>query len=669
MVTISIEVSCHVRGLLRFMSSISRNLSHLSDRLLFRLQKSPVNFRHLQQIQAQILTNFHLRPNSLLPLFVASCARCRKFDYALQFLRNLSRSDSSSWNAIIQLSLGLGSSQWFLGFYREMLRLNVAPDKTTFSVILRGCVDYLDVRVGEAAHGQILKLGFDFHLFLLTGLLDFYAKVGDLWSAKKVFDGMAERDVVAHNAMISALSKHGHVADARKLFDEMPERNSASWNCMITCYCKLGDVHSARAIFDQNPIKDLVSWNAMIDGYCKSGHLEVACELFNQMGPAKNSVTWNTMITGYVQGRDFSKATFMFHQMQVENVKPTEVTMVSLLSACAHLGALDMGRWIHTYIKHHGFRIDVVLGNALIDMYSKCGNLEVALEVFHGLSKKNVYCWNSVIVGLGMHGYGRQAIAAFLAMEVERIKPDGVTFVGLLCACGHSGLISEGRWYFSQMNETYDIKPQIEHYGCMVDLLGRAGFLEEALELVETMPIKPNCVVWGSLLRACKIHKDTKLSERVTQNLLKLDPYDGGNYVFLSNVYASLNRWADVDNCRRMMIERGVHKTPGCSSIEVNNVVHEFVVGDTSHPQYKQIDVFLEKIAMELSDLGHEPDTASVLHDVEEEEKETAIRYHSEKVAIAFGLMSTPPGKPIRVVKNLRLSNTQIAVSRVLRDA
>lgn len=467
---------------------------------------------------------------------------------------------------------------------------------------------------------------------------------------------MPERDVIANNAMIAAFGSHGCTADARRLFESMPEKSSASWNSMITCYCKQNDVCAAREIFDRNPVKDVVSWNAMIDGYCKMGQLEMARELFDRMGSAKNSVTWNTMISGCLHHREFGMALSMFQVMQVENVRPTEVTMVSLLSACAHLGALNMGWWLHAYIRNHHLKIDVVLGNALIDMYFKCGSIEAALQVFHGMPMKNVFCWNSVIAGLGMNGYGERGIEIFLEMDRRGgIKPDGITFVGLLSGCSHSGLVSEGKTYFSQMLGVYGIRPNIEHYGCMVDLLGRAGFLEEAVNLVETMPIQPNSVVWGSLLRACRIHKDAKLSERVTQCLLELDPEDGANYVFLSNVYASSERWDDVERCRQIMIERGVQKVPGCSSIEVNNVIHEFVVGDTLHPQFEQINTFLVEMERELRKLGYSPSTDSVLHDIEDEEKENAVMYHSEKIAIAFGLMSMRGKEPIRVVKNLRV--------------
>ncbi|XP_059626397.1 pentatricopeptide repeat-containing protein At1g08070, chloroplastic-like [Cornus florida] len=636
------------------MNSIPKIIPSLLDYITSTLHHKFLNLTQLQQIHAQILTNGYIHSTPLLTNFVSSCYRSHKPQYAVLFLQNLPKPGSLLWDSMIRVSLESDNCQDFVRFFNGLRCNHVIPSKSTLSLILRSCAGHCATQLGELFHCHIVKMGFVFDLVLQTGLLDFYAKVGNLGSAKLVFVEMPERDVVACNAMISALGKHGFVEEARNLFDGMLERDSCSWNSMISCYCKLGDIDSARLIFDGNPVKDVISWNAMIDGYCKSGQLMNAERLFFRMGSAKNFVTWNTMISGYVQYREFRRAIYAFQQMQAERVKPTEITMVGLLSACAHLGALDMGVWFHAYIRRKNLKIDVVLGNALIDMYCKCGSIEAAFDVFHDLPVKNVFCWNSIIVGLGMHGYAKEAIDVFMSMEKEGIKPDGVTFVGLLCGCSHSGLISVGRSYFSQMHAIYGVKPGIEHYGCMIDLLGRAGLLEEALNLILTMPIKPNSVVWGSLLRACQIHKDTKLTEHVTQNLMKLDPCDGGNYVFLSNIYASLKRWDDVDMCRKLMIERGVRKTPGCSSIEVDNIIHEFVAGDSSHPQFPQINVFLDKIAKELRGHGHEPDTASVLHDIEDEEKESAIIYHSERIAVAFGLMNTPPGKTIRVVKNLR---------------
>ncbi|XAR60803.1 hypothetical protein NMG60_11034320 [Bertholletia excelsa] len=636
----------------------NRDLLSLSDYVTVVLSNnSLLSLKQLQQIHSQLLTNGWLSSSTLLTSFITSCYRAQKRHYPFLLLQNLPKPDPLLWNSMVRVSLESENWQDFVCFYNALREHYLSPNKATISSILRSCAGLAATQMGESFHCQILKIGCASDVISQTGLLDFYAKAGNLRSAKQVFDEMPVRDVVANNAMISALSKHGCIGEAQTLFDSMPERNSSSWNSLITCYCKSGQIDSAHFIFDSNPVKDVVSWNAMIDGYCKLGQLMKAEELFVRMGSGKNFITWNTMITGYVQAREFGKAISAFQQMQSENVKPTEVTMVSMLSACAHLGAFDMGEWLHAYVRRKNLKIDTVLGNALVDMYCKCGSIEAALEIFHSLPAKNIYCWNSIICGLGMHGYGQEAIDVFTSLEKEKIKPDGVTFIGLLSGCSHSGLISAGRRYFSQMCSVYNIEPGIEHYGCMVDLLGRSGFLEEAMELIKTMPMKPNAVVWGSLLRACQVHKNTKASEQVTQYLLDLDPRDGGNYVFLSNFYASLNRWDDVKICRRLMIERGVHKTPGISSIELDNIVHEFVAGDTSHPEFPQINVFLDEIAKELIRHGHKPDTASVLHDIDDEEKESTIRYHSERIAVAFGIMKTPPGKTIRVVKNLRTCN------------
>nr|GMD73220.1 pentatricopeptide repeat-containing protein At3g62890-like [Ipomoea batatas] len=640
------------------MNPLSKNQSLFSNHLIPLLStNNPLTLTQLKQIQSQILTNGCLDSSELLTSFIFSCYHSRKPDYAKLVLHSIPRPDPLLWNSMVRISLESQDSKGFLDFYHGLRFYGFFPNKSTASLILRSCAGFGAARLGESFHCQIVKMGFQFDVILQTGLLDFYAKIGNLRSAQRVFGEMPERDVIANNVMVSALSRHGFVDEAKQLFDSMPERNASSWNLLITCYCKAGNVEFARSIFDQNPSKDVVSWNAMIDGYCKSGQLVYAEELFIKLGSARTAVSWNTMIAGYVQCREFVRAINVFREMLAENVQPTAVTMISLLSACAHIGALDMGEWVHAYIKKKRFKVDVVLGNALIDMYCKCGRIEAALDVFHGLHTKNIFCWNSIIVGLGMYGYGNEAIEAFNSMQMEGIKPDGVTFLGLLCACSHSGLVSEGRSYFSQMKSFYGIEPGIEHYGSLVDLLGRSGLLQEALELIRTMPLKPNVVVWGSLLRACHVHKDTKLGEQVTQHLLNLDPHDGANYVFLSNLYASLNRWSDVDMCRKLMNERGVSKTPGCSSIEVENILHEFVAGDTSHPQFPQINAFMDKIAKDLQANGYEPDTSSVLHDIEDEEKESIVRYHSERIAVAFGLMNTPPGKIIRIVKNLRTCN------------
>ncbi|VFQ61233.1 unnamed protein product [Cuscuta campestris] len=638
------------------MNTLAKNQSLLANKLIPLLSThNDLTITHLKQIHSQIISNGCLNSTELLTSFIFSCYNSQNTKYAELILHSLPTSVPLVWNSMIRVSLDSQNLKDFLDIYHWSRLYGFFPNKSTTSLILRFCARFGASQLGKSFHCQIVKMGFQFDVVLQTGLLDFYSKIGDLRLARRVFNEMSEIDVIANNVMISALSKHGFFDEAKQLFESMPEKNASSWNLLITGYCKAGDVESARSVFDRNPSKDVISWNAMIDGYCKSEQLVYAEEMFTKLGSSRTAVSWNTMIAGYVQCREFARAINLFQEMLNEKVKPTEVTMISLLSACAHIGALDMGEWVHAYINKNRFRVDAVLGNALIDMYCRCGNMEAALDVFHGLHTRNTFCWNSIIVGLGMYGYGSEAIDAFNAMQKEgTIKPDRVTFLGLLCACSHSGLVSAGKSYFSQMKSSYGIEPGIEHYGSMVDLLGRSGLLEEAMELIKTMPMKPNVVVWGSLLRACHVHKNSELGEQVTQHLLDLDPHDGANYVFLSNLYASLNRWTDVAMCRKLMNERGVLKMPGCSSIEVDNILHEFVAGDTSHPQFPQINALLDKIAKDLQANGYEPDTSSVLHDIDDEEKEDVIRYHTERIAVAFGLLNTLPGKTIRIVKNLR---------------
>ncbi|CAN6458407.1 unnamed protein product [Victoria cruziana] len=628
----------------------------------------PLTLKQLRQTHCQILTNgLQVQTDlSVIRSFLALCVQSGHVDYGASLLREKNRLPCSDlWNSVIKAAAEAGWEQEALRCYVKMLQEGAWPQKSTFLLVLRLCVSSLAVGFGEGVHCRMLKMGFGLDAFLLTGLLDFYAKNGDLGSAEKVFEEMTERDVVAWNSMLSAYSRHGHVEDARKMFDQMPERNTVSWNTIIYCYWRCEDDVEARRLFEMAPVKDVATWNSMITGYCKSGDLGSAWELFARMD-TKNSISWNTMISGCVQSREFGKALSVFNGMQAENVRATEVTMISLLSACAHLGALDVGRWIHAYIEKESLKVDVVLGTALVDMYMKCGSIDAAMQIFHDMHRRNIFCWNAIISGLAMNGLGEEAIDVFSSMEKENMKPDHVTFVGLLSGCSHSGLVAEGLEFFYQMPKKYGIEPRIEHYGCVVDLLGRAGLLDRAQEVVETMPMIPNGVTLGSLLRACRGSRNNLLKEKIIKKMMDLDPSDGANYVLLSNLYAAANRWADVEVIRELMRERGVRKTPGCSSIELNNVVHEFVVGDSSHPQFERISKFLDEVSKKLRLLGYESDTGPVLHDIDEEEKESSVRYHSEKVAIAFGIMNTSPGSVVRVVKNLRMCSDCHASAKLI---
>lgn len=413
------------------------------------------------------------------------------------------------------------------------------------------------------------------------------------------------------------------VPSARRLFDTMLIRTIVSHTAMVTCYAKAGDIELARQVFDEMPERDAVCWNALMDGYVRHGRPDDALTLFRGM-----------LRSG---------------------VKPNEVTVVSVLAAISQLGSLETGKWVHSYARSSGIPFTVRLRTALVDMYCKCGSLQDACSVFDCIRDKDVVAWNSMIVGYAMHGKSLEALRVFSEMLKSKVQPTDITFIGVLNACSHAGLIKEGREFFSSMEKDHNIEPKIEHYGCIVDLLGRAGLLEEAYDLVRNMGIRPDPVLWGSLLASCRLHKNMSLGEKIADFLLTNGLSNSGTFVLLSNIYAALGKWEEVARIRRLMKESGIQKEPGCTSIEVDRTVYEFVAGDLSHPMSKEIYVMLEELNVLLRDRGYVSQTELVLHDLEEPEKQQVLAVHSEKLAICFGLISTEPGTTIKIFKNLRV--------------
>ncbi|XP_044470023.1 pentatricopeptide repeat-containing protein ELI1, chloroplastic [Mangifera indica] len=459
------------------------------------------------------------------------------------------------------------------------------------------------LKPGKSLHSQAIKFGFDEDLYVRTCLVDVYARGGDILSAKKLFDTMPEKNLVSSTAMLTCYAKHGQIAAARELFDEFRE-------------------------------KDVVCWNVMIDGYTQHGFPNEALALFRRMLKTK--------------------------------VRPNEVTAVAALSACGQIGALESGRWIHSYIENLGIKLNVQVGTALIDMYSKCGSLEDARLIFDKVNDKDVVAWNSMIVGYAMHGFTIDAIRLFNEMLRIGLKPTDITFIGILNACAHAGLVDEGWRFFNSMKDEHAIEPKVEHYGCMVNLLGRCGQVEEANKLIKNMKVQPDSVMWGTLLGACSLHGNIDLGEEIAEYLVSQNLANSGTYILLSNIYAAKGNWDGVAKVRTLMKDSGVQKEPGCSSIEVNNKVHEFLAGDLRHPKSKDIYMMLDKINGWLKARGYTPKTDIVLHNIVEEQKEQSLEVHSEKLAIAFGLISTQPGTTIKIVKNLRVCPDCHAVTKLI---
>ncbi|KAL6011325.1 Pentatricopeptide repeat-containing protein [Asimina triloba] len=572
--------------------------SKLSD-----LQKCK-DLNRLKQIQAQILkANLHKDP-FIAPKLISAFSLCRHIPLALFAFQQIPEPNVLLYNTLIRAFTHNSLSASAFSAFFEMQRNDVSPDNFTFSFLLKACEGQFALRQVHMIHAQIVKCGFEADIFVPNLLIDSYYRVtGGMDDSTKVFDKMLERDVVSWNSMIAGLVRSGHMDEARKLFDEMPERDMVSWNTVLDGYAKVGEMDVAFEIFERMPERNVVSWSTMIFGYRKADDMEMARILFDKM-PVKTLVPWTIMISGYVEKGMNKEAYNLYDQMEKAQLKPDEAAIISFLSACAESCFLGLGRRIHAHIGQTKLRHTTQVCNALLDMYAKCGNLVEALSVFDSMVKRDVVSWNSILQGLAMHGQGDKALELFSRMEKDGITPDGVTFVGVLCACTHMGLVDEGQHYFSSMERDFGVIPQVEHYGCMVDLLGRGGRLNEAFELICNMPIKPNAIILGTLLGACRMHNNVTLAEKVVNRLIELEPSNAGNYAILSNIYAAARRWDGVSKVRLQMKDNCVQKPAGSSSIEVDDVVYEFTVGDRSHPQSSRIYKMLGRLGKHLKQLG-----------------------------------------------------------------
>ncbi|XP_052489045.1 pentatricopeptide repeat-containing protein At5g15300 isoform X1 [Gossypium raimondii] len=518
-----------------------------NDRCINRHQQSSttfwsqcVNLRSLKQIHAFLITKgFNSNSSALRELiFKAAMEISGTLNYAHKVFDRISEPDIFMWNTIIRGSAQSQNPLKAILRYTQMAKRGIQPDGFTFPFVLKACTKLCWSKMGFGIQGKALKMGFMENSFLRNTLIYFHANCGDLSVASELFDESAKKDVVP-------------------------------WSALTSGYAKRGELDVARRYFDDMPVKDLVSWNVMITGYAKRGEMESARKLFNEV-LKKDVVTWNAMIAGYVLSGECKKALEMFEEMKTVGERPDEVTMLSLLNACADLGDLQVGMKIHwslsEMVSSSGF--NVLLGNALIDMYAKCGSIGRALKVFQDMREKDVSTWNSVIGGLAIHGHAEESINLFTEMRRSKVRPNEITFVGVLVACSHAGRVNEGRQYFKLMRDGYNIEPNIRHYGCMVDMLGRAGLLDEAFKFIDSMVIEPNAIIWRTLLGACRIHGNVELGSRANARLLKIRRDESGDYVLLSNIYASKGEWDRVEKVRKMMDDTGVRKDPGYSLIE-----------------------------------------------------------------------------------------------------
>ncbi|XP_039143045.1 pentatricopeptide repeat-containing protein At4g21065-like isoform X2 [Dioscorea cayenensis subsp. rotundata] len=609
--------------------------------------------------------------NALMQMY----SECGSLGCAEMVFDEMPERDVVSWSTMIRSYARGRCFGEAVDLVEEMLWLGVKPSEIAMINIINLFADVRDVRAGRAMHACLLKNAFCElpGINASTALIDMYGKCGCVKVARKVFDQMSERSTASWSAMIAGYIRCEKLGDAMQLFRQMLDEkfypNEITMLSLVLEYglrgvLKMGKWLHCYVLRNGFKISNSLG-TALVDMYGKCGDTRSARVLFDQLN-SRDTMSWIAIISGYTQAGLLDKSFDIFHQMKEARAELNEVILVNLVSLCAENGALDRGKLVHAYIEKLGIGSGVVLVTALVDMYAKCGEIDEAYTLFSDTTKRDVCMWNAMLSGLAMHGHGNEVIELFSQMQEEGVKPNDVTLIALLHACSHSGLVEKGKEFFDRMEREFRLVPKVEHYGCMVDLLGRAGQLNEAYEMVLKMPVAPNIVVWGALLAACKIHKNPKLVDEVSREVRKLDPSSSGYNVLLSNIYAIQNRWNDVAEVRKAMRDTRVKKTPGLSSVELNGLVHEFVMGDDSHPQSKDIKVMLAEMQKMLKQAGHRVDTSVVLLNIDEEEKETSLAYHSEKLALAFSLINTAPGTPIRIVKNLRVCDDCHAATKIL---
>lgn len=617
--------------------------------------------RRGKEIHGQLIVNGFSLDLFAMTGVVNMYAKCGKIEEAYKMFDRMPDRDLVSWNTIVAGFAQNGFAELALDLVTRMHEEGRRGDFITIVSILPAVANVGSLRIGKAVHGYAMRAGFDSIVNVSTALVDMYAKCGRVETARLVFDGMKSRNVVSWNSMIAAYVEGGNPEEAMRIFQKMLDQGVEPTNVTIMealhACADLGDLE--RGIFvhkllDQLKLgTDVSMTNSLISMYSKCKKVDIAADIFSKL-QGKTLVSWNAMILGYAQNGRVNEALNYFCKMRSKNIKPDSFTMVSVIPALAELSVIRHAKWIHALVIRSCFEKNVFVMTALIDMYAKCGAVDTARILFDMMNERHVTTWNVMIDGYGTHGLGKAAVELFNKMLEGPTKPNDITFLCAISACSHSGLVEEGIHYFTSMKKDYGIEPVMDHYGAMVDLLGRAGRLNEAWDFIQKMPIEPGITVFGAMLGACKIHKNVELGEKAANRLFELDPDEGGYHVLLANIYAAASMWDKLAKVRTIMEKKGLQKTPGCSLVELKNEVHSFYSGSTSHPQSKRIYTFLETLIDEIKAAGYVPDTNSI-HDVEDYVQENLLSSHSEKLAIAFGLLNSSPGSTIHIRKNLRV--------------
>ncbi|CAK9185452.1 unnamed protein product [Ilex paraguariensis] len=624
---------------------------------------------------------------------------CRSGDLmrARQLFDKIPEPDLPTWTVLISAYSKQGFPKEAIKMYAELRNRSIVPDTLVLLSVAKACAMSADIVKAKEIHENANKFGFRSDLLLGNAMIDMYGKCRYFEGARRVFDDLKVKDVISWTSMCSCYINCGLPREALRALHEMglngltPNsvtlstilpacsdlkylnlgrevhgfviRNGVGDNvfvssALVDMYASCLSIRQAQLVFDKMAHRDIVSWNVIITAYFSNGECEKALNLFCQMrveGVKLNYASWNAVIGGCMQSGRTQQAVEILGQMQESGLKPNQITITSILPACTYLESLRGGKEIHGYIFRHWILEDMTATTALVFMYAKCGELELSRSVFNMMPRKDKVAWNTMITANSMHGNGEEALLLFNKMLNSGVQPNSVTFTGVLCGCSHSRLVDEGLSIFHSISRDHAIEPDAEHYSCMVDVLSRGGRLEEAYRFILEMPIEPSAGAWGALLGACRVYKNVNLGRIAAKRLFEIEPHNPGNYILLSNIFVAAKLWGEASETRKLMREKGIRKLPGCSWVQLRNKVHTFVVGDKSNDQSDEIYRFLDDMGEKMRLAGYLPDTDYVLQDLHQEEKEDSLCNHSEKLAVAFGILNLNGESSLKVFKNLRI--------------
>ncbi|EOY11777.1 Tetratricopeptide repeat superfamily protein [Theobroma cacao] len=639
----------------------SHTVTHLNN--LLNTTARTKSLRHAAQIHSQFVTNSFLSVPFLFNNLLSLYAKSGHISHSLLLFSTAHRVPKGvvSWTTLISHLSRFNTPFEALTLFNHMRSNGVYPNHYTFSAVLPACASTTILLHGQQMHCLISKHGYDTDVFVGSALADMYTKCHNMGLAEKVFVALPERNLVSWNSMIVGCLLNSLHDKALLLFREVIREDfvspdQVSFSSVLSASANMGALEFGKQIHGMIVKHGLLALsyvkNSLMDMYFKCSLFDEGALLFNTVG-ARDVITWNVMSMGCVYNENFEEACNYFWVMRRAGISPDEASCSTALHASAHLAALGQGTLIHNQIIKTGFSKNTCIASSLITMYAKCGSLDDARRVFEEIKNRNVVCWTAMIAACQQHGNGNQVIDLFEKMLADGLKPDYITFVCVLSACSHTGRVEEGYAYFNSMEKVHGISPGHEHYACMVDLLGRAGQLDEAKKFIAQMRIKPDSSVWGALLGGCANYGNLELGIEVAGRLFELEPNNPGNYVLLSNMYAHKGKLREADQVRRLMGINRVRKEPGCSWIDVKNKTFVFTVHDKSHSRMDEIYEMLKKVEELVKDKGYVPQKQYAVNSADED-KEQSLWYHSEKIAFAFGLLALPAGAPIRIKKNLR---------------